>query len=139
MKSVSEVWNSLQERGGLSLGLNEYARRIKSSHKIEFALEWDADVLKVLSDNLKPVSTLAADVETIINGKSLKSKRLTKKEQAFIEQYAHAKEPDILMGGPPCQGNSNANNHSRRTDSRNKLYLKMVRAAIVLNPRNRYH
>ena len=121
--------------GGLSLGLNEYTRRIQASHKIEFALEWDANVLKVLSDNLKPVSTLATDVENIINGKSLKSKRLTKKEQAFVEEYTHAKKPDILMGGPPCQGNSNANNHSRRTDSRNKLYLKMVRAAIVLNPR----
>ena len=25
-------------------------------------------------------------------------------EKAFIEQYPHAHKPDILLGGPPCQG-----------------------------------
>ena len=41
---------------------------------------------------------------------------------------------DILMGGPPCQGHSTPNNHSRRDDPRNALYLKMARAAEVLSP-----
>ena len=41
---------------------------------------------------------------------------------------------DILLGGPPCQGHSNLNNHSRRDDPRNGLYLYMARAAEVMCP-----
>ena len=41
---------------------------------------------------------------------------------------------DFMLGGPPCQGHSNLNNHSRRDDPRNGLYLRMARAAQVLSP-----
>ena len=40
----------------------------------------------------------------------------------------------ILQGGPPCQGHSDLNNHTRRKDPKNALYLTMARAAEVLNP-----
>ena len=40
----------------------------------------------------------------------------------------------MLLGGPPCQGHSNLNNHSRRDDPRNGLYLRLARAAEVLGP-----
>tara|TARA_B100001094_G_scaffold312540_1_gene349318 strand:- start:1529 stop:3241 length:1713 start_codon:yes stop_codon:yes gene_type:complete len=32
-------------------------------------------------------------------------------------------EIDLLLAGPPCQGHSNLNNHSRRDDYKNELYL----------------
>ncbi|SDS16430.1 DNA (cytosine-5)-methyltransferase 1 [Agrococcus carbonis] len=40
----------------------------------------------------------------------------------------------VLTGGPPCQGHSNLNNHTRRVDPKNGLYLRMVRAAEILSP-----
>src|SRR5207245_8627702 len=40
----------------------------------------------------------------------------------------------VLAGGPPCQGNSDLNNHTRRRDDRNELYLTMARAAEILSP-----
>ncbi len=40
----------------------------------------------------------------------------------------------ILVGGPPCQGNSDLNNKTRRNDPRNRLYARMARAAVVLCP-----
>ena len=43
-------------------------------------------------------------------------------------------EVDVLVAGPPCQGHSNLNNHTRRQDPRNILYLRAVRAAEVLRP-----
>lgn len=43
---------------------------------------------------------------------------------------------DVLVGGPPCQGHSNLNNHTRLQDDRNLLYLRMVRAAELLAPTN---
>ena len=40
---------------------------------------------------------------------------------------------DILVAGPPCQGNSNLNNITRRSDSRNELYVSAIAIAIALN------
>ena len=40
---------------------------------------------------------------------------------------------DLLIGGPPCQGHSNQNNHTRRNDPRNGLYLLMPAYAVALD------
>jgi len=42
---------------------------------------------------------------------------------------------DLLIGGPPCQGHSDLNNHTRRDDPKNELYNSMARFAEVLGPR----
>lgn len=42
---------------------------------------------------------------------------------------------DVLLAGPPCQGHSNLNNHSRRDDPRNSLYLSVATYAALLCPR----
>jgi DNA (cytosine-5)-methyltransferase 1 len=42
---------------------------------------------------------------------------------------------DIVIGGPPCQGHSNLNNHTRRTDPRNSLYLTVPAIGVALGAR----
>lgn len=42
---------------------------------------------------------------------------------------------DLLIGGPPCQGHSDLNNHTRRDDPKNELYNSVARFAEVLSPR----
>ena len=42
-------------------------------------------------------------------------------------------DADVLLAGPPWQGHSNLNNHSRRTDERNELYLTVPATAIALD------
>ena len=37
---------------------------------------------------------------------------------------------DLLLAGPPCQGHSNLNNHTRRDDKKNELYLIVPAVAI---------
>jgi DNA (cytosine-5)-methyltransferase 1 len=39
------------------------------------------------------------------------------------------------LAGPPCQGHSDLNNHTRRADPRNGLYATTARAAAVLEPK----
>jgi len=39
---------------------------------------------------------------------------------------------DAVLAGPPCQGHSNLNNHSRRTDKRNELYFTVPAMAVAL-------
>ena len=40
---------------------------------------------------------------------------------------------DAVLAGPPCQGHSNLNNHSRRDDERNDLYLTVPAVAVALD------
>ena len=55
----------------------------------------------------------------------------TELEAATAEAVGHL---SLLIGGPPCQGHSNLNNHTRRDDPKNALYARMARAAEVLRP-----
>src|SRR5262249_37553857 len=40
---------------------------------------------------------------------------------------------DLVLAGPPCQGHSNLNNHTRRSDPRNMLYISVAATAIALH------
>src|SRR5258708_38216553 len=43
---------------------------------------------------------------------------------------------DLLLGGPPCQGHSDLNNYTRRSDPKNGLYKRMARFAELVNPKH---
>ena len=120
--------------GGLSLGVSEYCRRKKRKHVLEFVSEWDAAILEIFKTNFHPKESTSEDIDTIING-SIRYGKLTKVEEQFLDKYPDAMNQDVLLGGPPCQGNSDLNNHTRRKDDKNTLYLRMVRAAFVLQPK----
>jgi DNA (cytosine-5)-methyltransferase 1 len=50
-------------------------------------------------------------------------------EPAFEALAGHV---DVVLAGPPCQGHSNLNNKTRRTDKRNELYLTAPAIGIAL-------
>jgi DNA (cytosine-5)-methyltransferase 1 len=52
-------------------------------------------------------------------------------EKGLVELAGHI---DLLLGGPPCQGHSDLNNHTRRTDAKNQLYERMARFAELVRP-----
>ena len=52
-------------------------------------------------------------------------------ERSLVARVGHV---DVLVGGPPCQGHSNLNNHTRRKDPKNKLYERMARFAELVKP-----
>jgi DNA (cytosine-5)-methyltransferase 1 len=53
-------------------------------------------------------------------------------EKRILSQAADA---DLLLAGPPCQGHSALNNHTRHDDTRNDLYLAVARVARLIKPR----
>jgi DNA (cytosine-5)-methyltransferase 1 len=55
-----------------------------------------------------------------------------KTEKRILDQAADA---DLLLAGPPCQGHSALNNHTRHDDARNDLYLAVARVARLIKPR----
>jgi DNA (cytosine-5)-methyltransferase 1 len=79
---------------------------------------------------------LNGDPELVLGtsrGKQRLQNPLTKEEKRLRDRVG---EIDIVVGGPPCQGHSNLNNHTRRNDPKNSLYGRMARFARVFEPKH---
>ncbi len=117
--------------GGLTLGALEGARRAGRPAHLALAVDSDPAPLSVLE------STLGASAESVSTadlGASLSAigRRMTKAEGLLLDGVAG---DVLLLAGPPCQGHSALNNHTRHDDPRNDLYLAVARAAELLSPR----
>lgn len=117
--------------GGMTLGAAEGAYRAGRGIEISLAVDADPDAVKVFAHNFPDADVRESLVEAVIDGK-LGSDGRTSLEAELVEQVG---EVDLLLGGPPCQGHSDLNNHTRRDDPRNALYARMARATEVLAPR----
>lgn len=115
--------------GGMSLGF-EAAAREQGQSVTGLAVEMDPAIAAVYATNFPDIHTIAGRVEDLFDGQCGDS--ITEQEARVAAVHCN---PDILMGGPPCQGHSDLNNHTRRSDPRNSLYLRLARAAEVLLPR----
>lgn len=116
--------------GGLSLGFAEAARRIGRGIKIVAAVELDSDAADVFELNFPGTTVTREDVAALFPGQVGRPPRAIEAKIA-----AEIGKVDVLLAGPPCQGHSNLNNHTRRDDVRNDLYVRVARAAEVLRPR----
>ncbi len=115
----------------MTLGAMEAARSIGLDTEVVLAMELDDDIRAIYDANFtSTIMTLRSDVAQRFDGAlgkpSTFREKKTRREVGKI---------DLLLGGPPCQGHSNLNNHTRRRDPKNALYLRMLRAVEVLEPR----
>lgn len=120
--------------GGLTLGVREACRRMGMGHAVELASEINPDIFRIYKKNFNPRIPLEGDILEYFDGE-VSDSQLTENEGRLVDDYPGLVSPDLLVGGPPCQGHSDLNNHSRREDPRNSLYFSMIRAAKVLRPR----
>src|SRR5437879_5492791 len=116
--------------GAMSAGLQEAARRAGRRLNIRLAVDIDKTAIDIYRANIPVVDARAADVALLFKGNlgaaATKAERKIQKEVGTVH---------VLLGGPPCEGHSNLNNHTRRRDPKNLLYLRMARAAEVLAPK----
>lgn len=91
----------------------EAARRVGLGIKISIALDNDEHAVAVYRSNFPGADVRCSPVEEIFDGQLGKKK--TRNEEAALESSGPI---DILMGGPPCQGSCDLNNHTRRNDPR---------------------
>ena len=115
--------------GAMSLGAAEAVREADMDIDICWAIDIDPDAAAVFRANFHSAVVEAGPIERHLDG-GLRS-AFTPRERAL---QSLAGRVDILLGGPPCQGHSNLNNHTRRSDPRNAVYRKMARAARVFRP-----
>ncbi|MGH3220079.1 MAG: DNA cytosine methyltransferase [Streptosporangiaceae bacterium] len=115
--------------GGLSLGVAQAANDHGWATDVALAVDIEPAMTAVYKTNFPKAVVETISVDSIFDG-SL-SAGLTTAENKIIGRIGKV---DAVVGGPPCQGHSDLNNHTRRTDLKNLLYLRMARAAEVLQP-----
>jgi DNA (cytosine-5)-methyltransferase 1 len=113
----------------MSVGLQEAARRAGRRLQVRLAVDVDETAVAVYASNVQDRVARAADVGSLFDGKL--GAAATRSEQKVRRKVGKV---DVLLGGPPCQGHSDLNNHTRGRDPKNALYLRMARAAEVLAP-----
>jgi DNA (cytosine-5)-methyltransferase 1 len=118
--------------GGLTLGVAEACRASGRSIDVRLSVELEDAVRRVYDSNFK--SAVTTDRTNVFE-------RFHRAAGCAISAVERATSKavgrvDFLVGGPPCQGHSDLNNHTRRRDPKNELYMVMVRAAEVLEPSN---
>src|SRR5882724_3165890 len=118
--------------GGMSLGVKEALRVNNYSLDIKLALDIDKEALNVYKRNFSVDDEIAlnADIKKFVSRNI--GKPFNAIESSLRERY---KNVDLLVAGPPCQGHSNLNNHTRRDDPRNNLYLNAIRFVEILMPK----
>ena len=115
--------------GGLSLGIALAARGRGLAFDVRLAVDADPDAVAGYKANFPNSVVRRASVQALFDGE-------LGSDPSAVEAAVRASvgEVDVLAGGPPCQGHSDLNNHTRRDDERNALYAIMARAAEVLDP-----
>ena len=117
--------------GGMTLGIAQCAFELGCATDVRLAVDFELAAIRTYAENFGRENTRHSTVEALFNGGSCD--QLTTSEAAV--RATVGRPLHFLLGGPPCQGHSDLNNHTRRFDRKNSLYIQMARAAKVLNPR----
>lgn len=115
--------------GGLSLGAMEACRALGRRFTSVLALDNDEECVTVYKDNFHCKFAYKNDITQILDGRV--GSKPTANERQFLKRVRNV---TFLLAGPPCQGNSDLNNHSRRDDPRNALYERVARFVELVRP-----
>ena len=115
--------------GGLTLGVWEACRALELRMTPLLAVDIDTRALRVYESNFPGALCEGGPVEDLVDGEI--GEPLTLAERRLRARLGAV---DMVIAGPPCQGNSDLNNHTRRADPRNELYMRVARFCEVVRP-----
>jgi DNA (cytosine-5)-methyltransferase 1 len=116
--------------GGLTVGAHEAARAIGLHAVPVLAVDNNEAALTIYRTNFPEAELHFGNIQDLVDGEL--GDRLSSQERGLMRKYQGL---DLAIGGPPCQGHSDLNNHTRRKDPKNMLYLSMARFVEVVRPR----
>lgn len=129
-RSTVQICDLFSGCGGITAGVEEACRALEIEMKPVLAWDILEGAKRTYEKNFSPVFFRDDDIEQTIDGEI--GDPITDSEAALLAQIASI---DIVVGGPPCQGHSDLNNHSRRDDVRNELYMRMTRFIEITKPK----
>lgn len=116
--------------GPMTLGVVEAGRATGRKISPVFAIDFEKNAADNYKLNFPDCDVVNDDINNIIDGELGEFPTLT--EQNTIQKLGRI---DMVIGGPPCQGHSDLNNHTRRDDPRNQLIFKVVRFVELFSPK----
>jgi DNA (cytosine-5)-methyltransferase 1 len=116
--------------GGLTLGVAQAAHKHDAGLDIPLAVDFNVSAIEVFRSNFPRANAMHGRVEDFFDGDL--GSEVTPAES---NSRGLCGPVDLLIGGPPCQGHSDLNNRTRRDDPKNRLYVRMARAAEIIHPR----
>ena len=116
--------------GALTLGIAEACRALSLKAEHVFASDINPAALNVFARNFPSAVVDSQPAELLVNAVG---SRTSAKERQLLARLGSI---DVLAGGPPCQGHSDLNNHTRRKDPRNSLFNVVIRFAALLRPKH---
>jgi len=121
--------------GGLTLGLDEALRVMGRGIEVVAGVDVDGDALASFSQNHNPNAVIhdsvASLVDMRVSGRGIGA-RFTYEPEVRGALAQLSSTPDVIVAGPPCQGHSTLNNHTRGDDPKNRLYLTVPAIAVAL-------
>ena len=115
--------------GGITLGLHEAAKASGFKLKVVMGCDLFPAAKQSFQANFKAQHFLDKPIEEYVDGELGGEEN---PNEAKLKR--RLKRVDVVVGGPPCQGNSNLNNHTRGDDPRNELYMRMIRFVELFQP-----
>ena len=125
--------------GGLATGTRWACEAVGVRPVFQLCVDVLLDATKVYKNNLRPLRVLSENIANLVTYRSGTGAGpdapLQRIEIANQTLHSLVGKVDMVIAGPPCEGNSNFNNKSRRTDARNELYVAATACAIALGAR----
>ncbi|MCS6954502.1 MAG: DNA cytosine methyltransferase [Bryobacteraceae bacterium] len=124
--------------GGLALGAAMASESLGRLPRLLAAIDVDAGALRVHRRNLGTERLVNADARSLVHGAingADEKFRFADEPRLVADELRRLTAPDLVIGGPPCEGHSNLNNRSRRDDTRNELLLTAVFLAVASGAR----
>ena len=125
--------------GGLMVGVEQLAAEAGRRVICELAVDTDSDALAVHALNHRTRRISSESVTSLVDYRIRDSGSSAKfvYPPTLLEDHLldACQGVDLVGAGPPCQGHSNLNNHSRRNDPRNLLYLTVPAFAVACSAR----
>ena len=125
--------------GGLALGVSQLASELGSRVVTELVADSDAEAVAVYAANhntrLRYTKSITSLIDYRVRGRASDASFIYAPEILDPRLAEAVAGIDIVMAGPPCQGHSNLNNHTRRNDKRNTYYLTVPAFTVAANAR----
>jgi len=117
--------------GLLSLGAMQACHALGIGFDPILAIDAAPIAARAYAANFPTCNVVSGDIVELIDGRL--GTEHSESESQLRKQLGRI---DLLLGGPPCQGHSDLNNHTRRDDPKNRLYDRMARFAEIVRPTN---
>lgn len=133
--SVVNIVDAFCGSGGLALGIKTALEAVGKRANFAAVIDTDAVALDIHRANLGSRRCISSSVATLVDFHVVglgDDARFGYDPEVVDDVLSSVGKVDMFIAGPPCQGHSNLNNHTRRQDPRNDLYVAASALGVAL-------